>query len=182
MKKLQTTLMISLFCFAIHLALHAQSAKSQTPRSTASSSDCAVIKLHTLSRYKRDRWWRLFTDREIAPALRTLLKRDYGLLKESLQQVTYPDSLSFVDKKGVLTLEGGVPHLYTEMEAILFIEPCGNIYTAILDGGERFLYFTNDQKYVDKLPPAIEEWRTGVEWRRSHPFEVPQLPVVFKNK
>jgi hypothetical protein len=32
------------------------------------------------------------------------------------------------------------------------------------------------------LPPAIEQWRVGVESRRSQPSEVPKLPVVFKNK
>jgi len=149
----------------------------------AGNTDCAVIKFHTLSRYKGERWWRIFTDREVAPALRALLKRDYGLLKESLKQPTYPeDSDSFMDKNGVLTLEGGAPGLYTIMEAKLIIEPCGNIYAVILDTGKRFLYFTNDQKYIDKLPPAIEEWRMGVESRRSQPSEVPKLPIVFKNR
>ena len=45
------------------------------------------------------------------------------------------DSLSFVDRKGVLILRGFVPGLFTIMEAMLIVEPCGNIYTAILDDG-----------------------------------------------
>jgi hypothetical protein len=136
-----------------------------------------------LSRYKSDWWSRIFSDREVAPALRALLKSDYRLLKASLDQAIYPeDSDFFMDKNGVLTLQGGVKGLYTIMEAKLIIEPCGNIYAAILDTGERFLYFTNDQKYIDKLPPAIEEWRSNVESRRSQLREEPKLPIVFKNK
>ncbi len=182
MKKLLKTLIISMFCFAFHSALSAQSTKSQGSVSKPSNAKCA-IKFHTLSRYKSERWSGIFTDREIAPALKTLLKSDYGNLKESLKEVSYPaDSLSYMDKNGVLTFEGGVPGLYTIMEAKLIIEPCGNIYAAILDEGKRFVYFTNDQKYIDKLPPAIDEWRIGVEARRSQPTEVPNLPVVFKNK
>ena len=117
------------------------------------------------------------------PVLKALLKRDYGLLKESLKEISYPeDSLSYLNKNGVLTLQGGVPSLYTIMEAKLIIEPCGNIYAAILDEGKRFLYFTNDQEYLDKLPPAIDEWRTKIESLRSESSEVPKLPVIFKIK
>jgi hypothetical protein len=186
MKKLLTTLIISMFCFASHSALpaqsFAQSTRSRAPVSKASKANCAK-KFHNLSRYKSDWWSRIFRDREVAPALRALLKRDYRLLKASLDQAIYPeDSDFFMDKNGVLTLQGGVKGLYTIMEAKLIIEPCGNIYAAILDTGERFLYFTNDQKYIDKLPPAIEEWRSNVESRRSQPFESPKLPVVFRNK
>jgi hypothetical protein len=181
MKKLLTTLIISIFCLASHSALSAQSTRSRAPVSKAGNPNCAV-KFHSLSRYKNNRWSTIFRDREVAPALRVLLKRDYQLLKESLQRVTYPDSLSFLDKDGVLTLEGGAEHLFTIMEAALIIEPCGNIYALILNEGKRFLYFTNDQKYTNRLPPAIEEWRSNVESRRSQPIELPKLPVVFKNK
>jgi hypothetical protein len=177
--------MVSLFCFAIHslpAQSSAQSTRSQAPVSKASNTNCAGIKFHTLSRYKSDRWSRIFSDREVAPALRALLKRDYSLLKESLQQVNYPDSLFFVDRNGVLTLEGGVKDLYTIMEAKLIIQPCGNMYAVILAEGKRLLYYTNDQKYVDKLPPAIDEWRINLESRRSQPSEVPKLPVVFRSK
>jgi hypothetical protein len=172
--------MVSLFCFAIPLALSAQSTRSHTPVSKPGSANCTK-RFHALSKYK-DEPWGVFRDREVAPVLRVLLKRDYVLLKESLQRVTYPDSLSFLDKDGVLTLEGGAEHLFTLMEAALIIEPCGNVYTLILDEGKRFLYFTNDQKYTKRLPPAIEEWRSNVESRRSQPTELPKLSVVFKSK
>lgn len=182
MKKLRTALTVLIFCFASHSAVCAQTARSPAPVSKTSNAKCA-IKFHTLIRYKSDWWSRIFSDREVAPALRVLLKRDYGLLKESLKQPTYPeDSDSFMDKNGVLTLEGGVKGLYTIMEAKLIIEPCGNIYVAILDEGKQFLYFTNDQEYIDKLPPAIEQWRIGVESRRSQPTPVPKLPIVFRNR
>jgi hypothetical protein len=68
------------------------------------------------------------------------------------------------------------------MEAKLIIEPCGNIYAVILDEGKRFLYFSNDRRYIDNLPTAIDEWRLEVESRRSQPSEVPKLPVVFRSK
>jgi len=182
-KKLLTSLAISGCCFASNSALSAQSTKPQAPVSQASNSNCAKIKFHTLSRYKNDWWSKIFIDREVSPALRALLKSDYGLLKESLKQPAYPeDSDSFLDKNDVLTLTGGVRGLYTIMEAKLIIEPCGNIYAVILDEGKQFLYFTNDQKYIDKLAPAIEQWRIEVESRRSQPGEVPKLPIVFKNK
>ena len=182
MKKLVTILMLSMFCFLPLSLSTAQSTKSRTSFSKASNAGCE-IKFHSLSRYKSNGWSRIFSDREVAPALRTLLKSDYRLLKESLKQPVQPeDSDSFMNKNGVLTLEGGVEGLYTLMEAKLIVEPCGNIYAAILDNGERFLSFSNDQKYVDKLPPAIEQWRAGIESRRSQPSEVPKLPVVFKSK
>src|SRR6266540_5587966 len=99
MKKLLTTLIISTFCFASYSESSVQSTRSQARVSKGSNTDC-VIKFHTLSRYKGSRWERVFSYREVAPVLRTLLKNDYRLLKESLERVTYPDALSFVDKKG----------------------------------------------------------------------------------
>ena len=173
--------MVSLCCIALNATLSAQTNRSHAPVSKASDAKCET-KFHTLSRYKGNRWSSVFTDREVAPALKALLKKDYGLLRDSLQEVNYPDSLSFVDKQGVLTLEGGVKGLYTIMEAALIIEPCGNIYAAILDDGKRFLYFTNDQTFIGTLPPATEKWRADVESRRSQPTEVSKLPVVFKSK
>src|SRR6266498_1570147 len=117
MKKLLTALLVSLVCLTSN-AISSGQARSRDPVSKASNATCA-IKFHTLSKYKGDRWSGVFRDREVAPALRALLKKDYGLLKESLQEVDYPDSLTFVDKKGVLTFEGGVKGLYTIMEAVL---------------------------------------------------------------
>lgn len=112
--------------------------------------------------------------------LRALLKTDLRTLKESLK--TVDDSDAYDDKSGVVTLEGGVPGLYTIMEAKLVIEPCGHIYAALLDNGERFLYFTNDQKYLDNLPPGIEQWRSKIETTRSDNGDKSKLPVVFKSK
>jgi hypothetical protein len=183
MKKLPTTFMIATFCFAIFSEPSVPSAASQVRVSKAGNTDCAALKLHALSRYKDERWARVFSDREVAPVLRTLLKSHSGLLRESLKEVSYPeDSLTYLDKNGVLTFEGGVPGLYTIMEAKLIIEPCGNIYVALLDEGKQFLYFTNDQKNLDKLPPAIEQWRLKIESLRSQTNEVPKLPIVFKSK
>jgi hypothetical protein len=143
---------------------------------------CPTPKFRTLSRYKGDNWFRVFRDRAIAPALRNLLKSDYPKLTGNLQRVNYPDNLSFVDSNGVLTLVGGVPALYTISEAILIIEPCGNIYAAILENGERFLYYTNDRERADKLTPAIQEWINGIERAGSNNGEKPKLPIMFKSR
>lgn len=183
MKKLRTALLVLVFCPAFSSTLPAHPARSRLSVRTATGAGCANIKFHYLNKYKGNRWSTIFKDREVAPALRTLLKKDYGLFKESLDNVVEPDdSDNFMDKNGVLTLEGGVKGLYTIMEAALIIEPCGNIYAMFLNEGKRFLYFTNDQKHLDKLPAAIEEWRSNVESRRSQIREEPKLPVIFKSK
>lgn len=181
MKKLLITLLLSTAGTCLQLTFFVRSTQAQAPLQKR-ANNCAQVKFANLSSYKSERWWRVFSDRQIGPALRNLLLSDYGTLKESLKEVSYPeDSLSYLDKDGVLTLEGGVPGLHTIMEAKLIIEPCGNIYASILDEGERFLYFSNDQKYLDKLPPAIEQWRIKIESLRSQPTAVPKLPVVFKS-
>ena len=147
----------------------------------ASERACANVKFHNLNRYKHN-WSRVFRDREVAPVLRRLLKNDYHLLIWSLKSVSYPEnSLSYVDQKGVLTLRGFVPGLGTIMEALLVVEPCGNIYVGILDS-DRFLYFSNDKEYIAQLSPVIDQWRAGIEQLRSQTEKRPELPVVFKSK
>jgi hypothetical protein len=149
-----------------------------------SSSACSPIKFKNLNKYKGKQWFKIFGDAQISAALKTLLKSDYRKLKPSLEQVNYPDSLSFVDGDGVLALEGGVQGLYTGMEAKLIIEPRGNIYSAVLDEGIRILYFTNDWKYTDKLPPAIEAWRTDLEKIREQGAsgKEAELTLIYKSK
>ena len=173
--------LILLCCVSAPQASSTQSKRSQSAAKKAVSFNCQV-KFHNLNRYKGNGWSRVFRDREVAPALKALLKNDYRKLLDSLKSADYPDSLSFVDDKGVLKLEGGVPGLYTITEAILIAEPCGHIYTAILDQGERILYFTNDGEYTGTLPPAIEEWRKRLESSRSSPVSKPELPIDFKNR
>jgi hypothetical protein len=173
--------LITLVCFATPQASSARSERSPKAAAKTDKPNCAV-KFHNLARYKGEGWSRVFKDREVAPALKALLKTDYRNLVESLKNVEYPDSLSFVDKNGVLSLAGGVPGLRTIMEAVLIVEPCGNIYAAILDQGERILYFTNDKEKTGKLPPAIEEWRQRLESSRSSTGSKPELPVLFKSR
>ncbi len=155
----------------------------QTTTKGSLNAKCTQLKFHNLNRYRGERWGRVFSDVEVAPALIALLKTNEKTLRESLKEAAYSDdALSYVDKSGILTLEGGVPGLYTIMEARLVIEPCGNIYVAILDNGERFLYFTNDRQQAEKLPSAFEEWRRKIEQRRSETRAIPELPVVMKSK
>jgi hypothetical protein len=139
----------------------ASSARTAQITVEADKPACTQIRFHNIGRYAHQRWDRVFRDKEVAPALRGLLKKNYRKLIESMTQASYPeDLLSFVDRKGVLTLRGFVPGLFTIMEAILIVEPCGNIYAAILDEGERFLYFSNDREYIDRLPAEVERWRS----------------------
>src|ERR1700720_2391207 len=181
MKGVLTSLAISALCLV--LTSGAQPSELRNQDQKAQQSRCSEIKFHGLSKYKGARWSRVFTDPEVGPALRALLGRDFGTMKESLKEVSFPDNAdSYLDQNGVLTLEGGVAGLYTIMEAKLVIEPCGHIYAGLLDNGERFLFFTNDQQYISKLPTAIEQWRSKVEAARSQNGELPKLPVVFKTK
>lgn len=151
-------------------------------RAVTNAGGCPTPKFPTLSRYKDRNWSKIFRDRAIAPVLRNLLKSDYRKLTGNLEQVVYLDNLTFLDSNGVLRLVGGVPHAYTIAEAILIIEPCGDIYAAILEDGERFLYYTNNREHADKLAPAIQEWISDVEKRRSGVSEEPKLPIVFKSR
>ena len=170
-EKLSVLVIIAASCFALPFASFGQ----------ANKPPCATVRFHNLNRYKRN-WSGVFRDKEVASVLRRLLKSDYRLLISSLKSVSYPeDSLSLVDRTGVLTLRGFVPGLGTIMEAMLVVEPCGNIYVGILDG-DRFLYFSNDEEYIERLSPVIEEWRTGIEQLRSQLEKRPELPVVFKSK
>ena len=180
-EKLLVLVIIAASSFALPISYVGQSVVSSGLNAQASKPPCANFKFHNLNRYKHN-WSKVFRDKEVAPVLRRLLKNDYRLLIWSLKSVSYPeDSLSYVDRKGVLTLRGFVPGLGTIMEALLVVEPCGNIYAGILDR-DRFLYFSNDKEYIDRLSPIIEQWRTGIEQLRSQFERTPELPVVFKSK
>jgi hypothetical protein len=168
--------------FALPQLQFAQSAKVDPGAKQAINPDCATVKFHSLKRYKGEKWALVFKDAEVAPVLKILLKKNYSKLTENLSQVTYPDSLSFVDQQGILTLQGFVQGLATISEAILIVEPCGNVYATILDDGERFLYYTNDGKYVGSLPPIIAAWKNQIEKSRSQTTKEPELPVVFMSK
>lgn len=180
-EKLSVLIIIAASYFALPIESFGQSFVSSKINGQASQRPCANVKFHNLNRYKHN-WSGVFRDREVAPVLRRLLKTDYSLLISSLKSVSYPeDSFSLVDRKGVLRLRGFVPGLGTIMEAMLVIEPCGNIYVGILDS-DRFLYFSNDKEYIDRLSPVIEQWRTAIEQLRSKFEKTPELPVVFKSK
>ena len=169
-----------ILCSLTNTGLIARSREFRFHDDKPQTAACSESTFHNLNKYKGARWSNVFSDAEVAPVLRAILKTDLRTLKESLKAVD--DSDVYNDKSGVLTLEGGVPGLYTIMEAKLLIEPCGHIYAALLDNGERFLYFSNDQKYLDNLPPAIEQWRSKIETTRNDNGDKPKLPVVFKSK
>lgn len=78
MKKLLTTLIVSVFCFVCYSASSPQTAAQVSKGSDAS---CA-IKFHSLSRYKGERWSRVFSDREVAPTLRALFEARLRIIKK----------------------------------------------------------------------------------------------------
>ena len=177
-KKLSFVVIITASSFALPVSSLGQSVVSSELNGQAA---CANVKFHNLKRYKHN-WSGVFRDKEVAPVLRRLLKNDYRLLIWSLKSVSYPEnSFSFVDRNGVLTLRGFVPGLGTIMEALLIVEPCGNIYAGILDNN-RFLYFSNDKEYIERMSPVMDQWRIGIEQLRSQLEKTPELPVVFKSK
>ena len=181
-KRTMGKLSITLLIITGFLVLPITSSAQTTSSTPVSKSKCAKVKFHNLNRYKHA-WSRVFQDREVASSLKILLKKDYRKLVENIRRASYPeDSLSFVDRNGVLTVRGFVPGLFTIMEGMLIVEPCGNMYVAILDDGDRFLYFSNDKEYVARLPPAIDEWRVSIEKARSTLEKKPELPVVFRSK
>lgn len=83
MKKLLAILIVSAFCFVCHSASFPQTAAAAV--SKGSDGGCP-IKFHSLSRYKGERWSRVFIDREMSPALKALLKRNYELPKYTIMR------------------------------------------------------------------------------------------------
>ena len=102
-EKLLVLVIIAASSFALPISYVGQSVVSSGLNAQASKPPCANFKFHNLNRYKHN-WSKVFRDKEVAPVLRRLLKNDYRLLIWSLKSVSYPDSLSYVDRKGVLTL------------------------------------------------------------------------------
>lgn len=92
----------------------------------------------------------------ISNALKTLLKKDYKTFNETMQVIEASEPL--VGDDGILRVYGAIPNLYTIAEAALIIEPTGNIYVAVLDGGEKILYYTNDKLRSRKLPKEFKTW------------------------
>ncbi len=169
-----TSLLLSV-CLVGHLAFPSPvytAAQDQPTTSSHNNSRSQAIRFPNLSKYKGDNpnLKALFKDRQITTALRRLLKKDYQKLIDNLESVDITEPL--VDKNGILRVSGAMPHLYTISEAIFVIEPRGHIYAAILDGGERILYFTNDMSLRDKLPATLDEWRERFK----------EVPIVHKSK
>jgi hypothetical protein len=147
--------------------------KNAAPTPAASDADCAQPKYKNLSKYAGDNpdVRALFKDAEIAGALKALLKNDYQKLVGNMENIDITNPL--VDRKGALTVAGGVPGAYTIAEGIFRIEPCGNVYAAILDQGKKVIFYTNDPAYVMERPDFVEKWRerfpdVEVEMRTGH--------------
>lgn len=97
----------------------------------------------------------LFQDKGIQVALKAVLRADYGKLTERMQEI---DIEPVEGKDGVLRVYGGIPGLYTIAEAAFIVEPYGRVYVAILDKGERLLYYTNDKSRTSQMPEEFKKW------------------------
>lgn len=94
-----------------------------------------------------------------------ILTKIYSFLKKDLWEeflkcfgdVYYDDNANKNDNK---IIKGGVPGLYTTYEAILIVNQADDIWGAFLDV-EKVYYFTTVAMYKNKMPDAIEEWRTN---------------------
>ncbi len=98
----------------------------------------------------------LFQDKEIQDALNAVLLADYGKFADTMQAIEISEPL--VAKDGVLRVYGWVPHAHTIAEAAFIVEPFGNVYVAILEKGERLLYYTNDRNRTTQMPEEFKKW------------------------
>lgn len=103
----------------------------------------------------------LFKDKKISADLKKLLGKYYKTLLNNIDSVDIYNGVKY--SNGTLTVSGGIPGLFTISEAIIQIEQTGMIYAAILDKGEKILYFTNSPIYRDSLPSALSEWAKRFE-------------------
>lgn len=115
-----------------------------------------IIKFNNLERFNQINKHNPLEDKEVISALKLILKKDYYTFKETMRVIEMSENL--VGDDGVLRVYGAMPHLYTIAEAALIIEPAGNIYVAILDGGEKILYYTNNKKQSKIFPKEFIEW------------------------
>jgi len=126
-----------------------------------------------LAKYNDEKYYpyydALMKDRAIQGVLKRLMGADYKKYKQTTEQIEMGDPL--VGSDGVLRVYGAIPHLYTIAETALMVKPNGSIYVAVLENGERVLYYTNDNSSANTLPKEFTQWRSRFT----------NAPVVYKS-
>ncbi|MBD3921823.1 hypothetical protein H8B09_23890 [Paenibacillus sp. PR3] len=93
--------------------------------------------------------------KEVDDQFRAVVGDDYDLFTQSFQLF---DSQS--DKLTDTTVvTGGVRGLFTIMEAVIMYDQNGRFYAAVIDG-DKVNYYTTERSSYNKLPDAIEQWRS----------------------
>lgn len=110
---------------------------------------------------------RLLSDPYIQDTLKELLADDYNLFMESMHSITIPMRYDGT----TITIHGGVPGLYTIMEAKLQVHESGAIHVAFLDNS-RIIYHTTDmEKFMKSEVLNLFRWAN----------RFPTYPLIFPN-
>ncbi|QKS43594.1 hypothetical protein HUB94_03410 [Paenibacillus cellulosilyticus] len=95
--------------------------------------------------------------KDLDDQFRDLVGDDYSLFVNSFQIIdSYPDE----DLPETTVVTGGVRGLFTEMEAIIMYDDNATFYAAVIADDGSVDYYTTDKSLYNKLPAAIEEWRS----------------------
>jgi hypothetical protein len=139
---------------------------------TAAQSQKTETGFAHLAKYNEEKspYDALMKDRAIQRALTKLMGPDYKKYKQTTKRIDISDPL--VGSDGVLRVYGALPHLYTISETALMVKPNGSIYVAVLEDGERVLYYTNDKSMAHTLPKEFTQWSSRFS----------NVPVVYKSQ
>jgi hypothetical protein len=101
-----------------------------------------------------------------------LVGEEFYELYISSSQLTN-DENEDIDSLNCQVKSSGVRGLFTIMENIIMVDKSNNIWTAVINtADEKVYYFTNTQRFKDKLPKTIEKWRENFV----------EKEVIYKNK
>lgn len=112
---------------------------------------------------------RLLEDPYVQATLEELLKDDYHGFLESMHSITIP--MEYAKHDGTITMHGGVPGLYTIMEAKLQVHESGAIHAAFLEDFRIIYYTTHMEQLMEREAPNLLGW--------GHDF--PTYPLVFRS-
>lgn len=96
----------------------------------------------------------------------SLVKVSYKLFVYSTQTTAEIEDLDSLHSR---VISSGVTGLYSIQENIVMIDSLGNIWAAVLNK-EKVHYFSNNNRFKNKLPKTIDNWRQRFQ----------DYPVIFK--
>jgi hypothetical protein len=110
--------------------------------------------------------WKLLKDAEVRSRLRLILGRDLKRFEQQLGQAELPEL-----KGDILIVRGGVPQLFTLMEAVFAVDLSnGKYYAGILDQ-ERLDFYGPASNQKD-LPEAVQQWLEDLKRRKGSSIDV----------